>query len=226
MTLGPALVAVVKILHSLHLDLKKVGADLRILGAAGRVEAQKVRVRKRAGLRPKAEKSDGYGCQETADSAEEKDRKQSPSGAADLHRCCLRGERERDRQERASKRDHVLEPGVKCSTTVKLPVNSAYYLGEEGFADAAVGFGLVHFRPAMIGCARYRNGLLNVHRMGNDWRMGIDATSLIGGALGGAALQSVLEPLIGQRHLRRDLRANVLQAVTKVQDGRLGTPVA
>ena len=50
--------------------------------------------------------------------------------------------------------------------------------------------------------------------------MGIDATALVGGALGGAAVQSVLEPLVGQRHLRRDLRANVLQAVTDVEANR------
>ncbi len=50
--------------------------------------------------------------------------------------------------------------------------------------------------------------------------MGIDATALIGGALGGAALQSVLEPLLGQRHLRRDLRANVLKGVTGVEYAR------
>jgi hypothetical protein len=50
--------------------------------------------------------------------------------------------------------------------------------------------------------------------------MGIDATALIGGVLGGAALQSVMEPLLGQRHLRRDLRANVLKAVTGVQFAR------
>jgi hypothetical protein len=50
--------------------------------------------------------------------------------------------------------------------------------------------------------------------------MGIDATALISGALGGAALQSVLEPLLGQRHLRRDLRANVLKAVTRVEYAR------
>jgi hypothetical protein len=56
--------------------------------------------------------------------------------------------------------------------------------------------------------------------MPNMTDMGIDATALIGGALGGAAVQSVLEPLIGQRHLRRDLRSNVLQAITEVEGNR------
>jgi hypothetical protein len=53
--------------------------------------------------------------------------------------------------------------------------------------------------------------------------MGIDATSLVGGALGGAALQSVLDPLLGQRHLRRDLRANVVRAVARVEERRWAT---
>lgn len=53
--------------------------------------------------------------------------------------------------------------------------------------------------------------------------MGLDATSLVGGALGGAALQSVLDPLLGQRHLRRDLRANVVRATARVEERRWAT---
>lgn len=53
--------------------------------------------------------------------------------------------------------------------------------------------------------------------------MGLDATSLVGGALGGAALQSVLDPLLGQRHLRRDLRANVVRATAQVEERRWAT---
>jgi hypothetical protein len=45
----------------------------------------------------------------------------------------------------------------------------------------------------------------------------LDATQLVGGALGGALASSVLGPLIAQRRERRDLRAAVLRAIADVE---------
>lgn len=50
--------------------------------------------------------------------------------------------------------------------------------------------------------------------------MAIDAATLVGGALGGAVVQSVLTPLIGQRHERRDLRAGVVRSLAELQRTR------
>jgi hypothetical protein len=50
--------------------------------------------------------------------------------------------------------------------------------------------------------------------------MAIDAAALVGGALGGAVVQSVLGPLVGQRHERRDLRGKVLHQLAAVENGR------
>jgi hypothetical protein len=52
-------VALVEIAHNLHLDVKDVSSDLGILGVVGCVEGQKIGIWERAGLWPKAKKSDG-----------------------------------------------------------------------------------------------------------------------------------------------------------------------
>jgi hypothetical protein len=48
----------------------------------------------------------------------------------------------------------------------------------------------------------------------------LDTTALVTGAVGGAAVQSVLGPLISQRHERRDLRAAVIRGISEVEIGR------
>lgn len=48
--------------------------------------------------------------------------------------------------------------------------------------------------------------------------MAVDVTALTGGALGGAVVQSILGPLFGQRHERRELRAKVLRKIAAVED--------
>ncbi|MGN6558550.1 MAG: hypothetical protein ACTHLH_11160 [Solirubrobacterales bacterium] len=50
--------------------------------------------------------------------------------------------------------------------------------------------------------------------------MGVDAAALAGGALGGAVVQSVLGPLFGQRHERRELRAKVLRKIAEIENAR------
>lgn len=50
--------------------------------------------------------------------------------------------------------------------------------------------------------------------------MGVDITALVGGAVGGAAIQSVLGPLFGQIHERRELRAKVLDSIAEVERER------
>lgn len=50
--------------------------------------------------------------------------------------------------------------------------------------------------------------------------MGVDLTALVGGAVGGAAVQSVLGPLFGQVHERRELRAKVLDSIAEVERKR------
>src|SRR5690242_14397329 len=50
--------------------------------------------------------------------------------------------------------------------------------------------------------------------------MAIDATTLVGGALGGAVVSSVVGPSIAQRHERRDLRAKVLRSLAEVERRR------
>lgn len=47
--------------------------------------------------------------------------------------------------------------------------------------------------------------------------MAVDVTALVGGAVGGAAIQSVLGPLFGQIHERRELRAHVLASLAEVE---------
>jgi hypothetical protein len=48
----------------------------------------------------------------------------------------------------------------------------------------------------------------------------LDLAQLVGGAVGGALITSVVGPLISQRHERRDVRANVLRAVAEVERAR------
>jgi hypothetical protein len=50
--------------------------------------------------------------------------------------------------------------------------------------------------------------------------VGVDITALVGGAVGGAAVQSVLGPLFGQVHERRELRAKVLDSIAEVERER------
>ena len=50
--------------------------------------------------------------------------------------------------------------------------------------------------------------------------MGVDIAALVGGAVGGAAVQSVLGPLFGQIHERRELRAKVLDSIAEVERER------
>lgn len=50
--------------------------------------------------------------------------------------------------------------------------------------------------------------------------MGVDVTALVGGAVGGAAIQSVLGPLFGQVHERREYRAKALASVAAVERER------
>jgi hypothetical protein len=50
--------------------------------------------------------------------------------------------------------------------------------------------------------------------------MAIDATALVGGALGGAVAQSILTPWFAQRHERRDLRAGVVRSLSAVERTR------
>jgi hypothetical protein len=52
-------VALMEITHHLYLDVKDVSSDLGILGVVGRVEGKKSGIWDRAGLWPKAKKSDG-----------------------------------------------------------------------------------------------------------------------------------------------------------------------
>lgn len=56
-----------------------------------------------------------------------------------------------------------------------------------------------------------------VARLGD---VAIDATALVGGALGGAVVQSILTPWFGQRHERRDLRAGVARSLSAVERTR------
>jgi hypothetical protein len=48
----------------------------------------------------------------------------------------------------------------------------------------------------------------------------VDVTTLVGGAVGGAAAQSVLGPIFGQVHYRRELRAKVLDGLATVERER------
>lgn len=50
--------------------------------------------------------------------------------------------------------------------------------------------------------------------------MAVDVAALAGGAVGGAVVQSVLGPLFGQRHERRELRAKVLRKIAEIEDTR------
>jgi hypothetical protein len=50
--------------------------------------------------------------------------------------------------------------------------------------------------------------------------MAVDVEQLVGGALSGALVTSVLTPLIGQRLQRRDLRAAMLRAVGELERTR------
>jgi hypothetical protein len=50
--------------------------------------------------------------------------------------------------------------------------------------------------------------------------VGVEITALVGGAVGGAAVQSVLGPLFGQIHERRELRAKALDSVAEVERER------
>jgi hypothetical protein len=51
----------------------------------------------------------------------------------------------------------------------------------------------------------------------------VDVTALVGGAVGGAAIQSVLNPLFGQVHERRAFRADVLAKLAIVENKRWAT---
>jgi hypothetical protein len=48
----------------------------------------------------------------------------------------------------------------------------------------------------------------------------VDVTALVGGAVGGAAIQTIFGPLFGQVHYRRELRAKVLNALAEVERER------
>lgn len=50
--------------------------------------------------------------------------------------------------------------------------------------------------------------------------MAVDITALVGGAVGGVAIQTVLGPLFGQIHERRSFRADVLAKLSVVQNER------
>jgi hypothetical protein len=50
--------------------------------------------------------------------------------------------------------------------------------------------------------------------------MAVDATQIVGGAIGGALITSVLQPIISQRGARRDVRADVLRRVGDVESTR------
>lgn len=50
--------------------------------------------------------------------------------------------------------------------------------------------------------------------------MTIEASTLVGGALGGAVVQSVLGALVGQRHERRNMRAEVLRRIGELEQAR------
>lgn len=50
--------------------------------------------------------------------------------------------------------------------------------------------------------------------------MSLDALQFVSGALGGALVSATIAPLIAQRHERRDLRANVLRAISHVERTR------
>jgi hypothetical protein len=50
--------------------------------------------------------------------------------------------------------------------------------------------------------------------------VGVDVTALVGGAVGGAAIQTVLGPLFGQVHERRSFRADVLASLAVVENER------
>lgn len=50
--------------------------------------------------------------------------------------------------------------------------------------------------------------------------MSVDVTALVGGAVGGAAIQAVLGPLFGQVHERRAFRADVLAKISVVESER------
>ena len=53
--------------------------------------------------------------------------------------------------------------------------------------------------------------------------MGVDLTALVGGAVGGAAIQTALGPLFGQVHERRSFRADVLASIAVVENERWAT---
>jgi hypothetical protein len=50
--------------------------------------------------------------------------------------------------------------------------------------------------------------------------MAVDATQIVGGAIGGALITSVLGPIISQRGARRDVRADVLRRIADVESTR------
>lgn len=56
--------------------------------------------------------------------------------------------------------------------------------------------------------------------MAHDPGVAVDVTALVGGAVGGAAIQSVLGSLFGQVHERREFRARTLNSVAAVERER------
>jgi hypothetical protein len=72
-----------------------------------------------------------------------------------------------------------------------------------------------------LSCLRVRETPYSASGRAHSLRgVAIDAVGLLGGALGGALVSSVLGPAIAQRRERRDLRADVLRRLAEVERAR------